>query len=476
MMPGRLDGSDVMSRWGVRWAAVVVGLGVVCGTAAGAGRSPNVVLIVADDLGWGDVGFNGRTEWKTPELDRLAAGGTALGRFYAASPVCAPSRASLLTGKATIHCRVGRNEEDLPAEETTIAEAMRGRGYATALFGKWHHGRPRKPGDAYVHPMDQGFGEFFGFTDAVHAWEKFPTVLWDGRDRVPASGYADDRFTDRAVDFIGRHRERPFFLYVAYTAPHFTIEAPADEVERHRGHFAEADGGRPLNATYAAMVTRLDRNVGRVLKAVDDAGLAGETLVVFTSDNGATFEAGNQGTSLAHDSNRPLRGQKRTLWEGGIRVPAAVRWPGHVPAGRVVREPMQTIDLMPTLLAAVGGRPDPAWRVDGVDRLASWTGGGPASPSSAAERTLFWEWRGEGADQVAAMRGNLKLIVNRGGAPELYDVVADPAERRDVAAAFPEVVERLQEELEAWLATEVMEDRGTGDVNQKSTSPKGSLR
>jgi arylsulfatase A-like enzyme len=222
------------------------------------------------------------------------------------------------------------------------------------------------------------------------------------------------------------------------------------------------------------MVTRLDRNVGRVLRAIDDAGLAGETLVVFTSDNGATFEAGNQGTSLALDSNRPLRGHKRTLWEGGIRVPAAARWPGHIPAGRVAREPMQTIDLLPTLLAAAGSRPDPAWRVDGVDRLAAWIGSS-ATPASTSERTLFWEWRGEGADQAAAMRGNLKLIVNRGGAPELYDVVADPAERRDVAAAFPEVVERLQEELEAWLATEVTEDRGTGETHPKPTSPKGSL-
>jgi arylsulfatase A-like enzyme len=440
------------------------------GSAAGADRSPNIVLIVADDLGWGDVGFNGRSEWATPNLDRLAAGGTILSRFYAASPVCAPSRAALLTGKATIHCGVGRNEEDLPAGETTIAEALRAHGYATAMFGKWHHGRPRRPAGSYVHPLDQGFDEFFGFTDAIHAWEKFPTVVWDGRSRVPASGYADDRFADRAVEFVAGHRDRPFFLYLAFTAPHFTIEAPGDELARHRGRFPEADPARPLNAAYAAMITRLDRNVGRVLKAIDEAGLAGETLVVFTSDNGATFEAGNQGASLALDSNRPLRGQKRTLWEGGIRVPAVVRWPGRIPAGRVAREPAQMIDLMPTLLAAAGAAPDPAWRVDGLDLLAAWSG-----RSAPHVRTLFWEWRGEGSDQLAAMRGDLKLIINRRGTPELYDVAGDPAERRDVAAAHPDLVERLQEELEAWLATEVTDERGA-DAQHISTSVREPIR
>ena len=458
-----------MTRWGFPWVAMLLGVGVG-GPAEAAGRPPNIVLIVADDLGWGDVGFNGRTEWATPNLDRLAASGTVFARFYAASPVCAPSRATLLTGKATIHCGVGRNEADLPAEETTIAEALRRHGYATALFGKWHHGRPRIPGSSYVHPLDQGFDEFFGFTDATHAWEKFPTVLWDGRRRVPAAGYADDRFSDRAVDFIVRHRDRPFFLYLPYTAPHFAIDAPADELEHHRGRFPETDPARPLNAAYAAMVTRLDRNVGRVLKAIDDAGLAGDTLVVFTSDNGATFEVGNQGTSLALDSNRPLRGQKRTLWEGGIRVPAIARWPGRIPAERVSRLPIQMTDLMPTLLAAAGARPDPAWRVDGTNLLAAWSG-----RAELPERTLFWEWCAEGADQLAAMRGNLKLLVNRGGTPELYDIDDDPAERRDVAAAHPEIVERLQEELEAWLATEITDDRGDG-VRHPKPPTRGPVR
>ena len=419
-------------------------------SARAADPPPNIVLIYADDLGWGDVGFNGRTSWSTPNLDRLARQGATFRRFYTAAVVCAPSRGAMLTGKATIHCGVSRNDDDLPAEQVTIAEALRARGYATALFGKWHHGKPRTEGGSYVHPMDQGFDEFFGFTDAVHAWEKFPRTLWDGRRQVPVTGHADDRFTDRAVDFLRRHRAGPFFLYLPYISAHFRIEAPADEVARHRGKFPEADPARPLNATYAAMVTRFDRNVGRVLAALDELGLAGGTLVVLASDHGATFESGNKGTSVFHDSNAPFRGQKRTLWEGGIRVPACARWPGHIPAGAASDAVMLTTDLLPTFLAAAGAAPDPAWHVDGIDLLPAWTG-----EAAVPERTVCWEWRSEGVHQLAAMRGALKLVVTEQGKPELFDVVADPAERRNLAALRPEDVRRLREALKSWLATEV---------------------
>ncbi len=416
--------------------------------SAAPGRSPNVVLIYADDLGWGDVGFNGRKEWATPNLDRLGGSGTIFRRFYTAAVVCAPSRAAMLTGKATIHCGVSKNNDDLPAREVTLAEALRARGYATALYGKWHRGAA-KGGVGPVHPMDQGFDEFFGFTDAQHAWEQFPSELWDGRVSKPVTGYANDLFTDRAVDFLRRRRDAPFFLYLPYIATHFHIEAPADEVELHRGHFAEADPARPLNATYAAMVTRLDRNVGRVLAALDDLKLADDTIVVFTSDHGATFESGNLGTSNALDSNRPFRGQKRTVWEGGVRVPGVVRWPGHVPAGVVSGEVIQMTDLFPTLLAAAGAAPDPAWKVDGTDVLPAWLGRG-----HVPERALFWEWRSEGVNQVAAMRGRFKLVVVNDGPGELFDVEADPAERRNVAAEHPELARKLRGELKAWLATE----------------------
>ena len=412
------------------------------------GKGPNIVLIYADDLGWGDVGFNGRKEWATPHLDRLAAQGTIFRRFYTAAVVCAPSRAAMLTGKSTIHDGVSRNNDDLPSKEVTIAEALKARGYSTALFGKWHRGAARN-GIGPIHPMDQGFDEFFGFTDAKHAWEQFPDELHDGRELKPVSGYANDLFTDRAVDYLRRHKDGPFFLYLPYIATHFYIEAPADEIELHKKTFPDDDPTKPLNATYAAMVTRLDRNIGRVLAALDDLKLADNTIVIFTSDHGATFESGNQGTSNALDSNRPFRGQKRTLWEGGVRVPGIVRWPGHVPSGVVSDEVIQMTDLFPTLLAAAGSRAEPSWKVDGVNVLPAWLGQG-----RVPDRTLFWEWRSEGSNQIAAMRGKHKLVIVNDGSPELFDVEADPGERRNIIAEHDEIAARLRADLKAWLATE----------------------
>ena len=364
----------------------------------------------------------------------------------------------MLTGKSTIHCGVSKNNEDLPASETTIAEALRSRGYSTALFGKWHHGIPKVKGADYVHPMDQGFDEFFGFTDATHAWEKFPTTLWKGRERVPVTGHADDLFADRGIDFIERHKAGPFFLYLPFINAHFNIEAPADEVARHQGKFAEAEPNQPLNATYAAMVTRLDRNVGRVVDAIDRLGLADDTLIVFASDHGATFESGNQGTSDFHDSNAPLRGGKRTLWEGGIRVPACARWTNHVPAGRVSENLTSTLDLFPTFLAASNhGMPVTEYRGDGLNQFTDWTTDPtlPNAPPAPAARTLFWEWRSEGSNQLAAMKGDFKLVTTSGGRPELFDVKKDPAERRNIAAREPMQVQLLSQELKAWLATEI---------------------
>jgi arylsulfatase A len=435
-------------RASLRWLGVVISMGMGIASGAEAQRPPSIIMIVADDLGWGDVGFNGRTEWSTPNLDRLARQGTTFRRMYTAAVVCAPSRAAFLTGKYTIHSGVRRNEDDLPAEETTIAEALRPKGYATALFGKWHHGKSREAKKGYVHPQDQGFDEFFGYTDAVDAWEKFPAMLWEGRQRVPASGYFDDLITDRAVEFLGRHKDAPFFLYLAPIATHFSIAAPADEVERHRGKLPEADPAQPLNATYAAMVTRLDRNVGRLIETLERLKLSGDTLVVFTSDHGATFESGNQGTSAALDSNRPFRGQKRTVWEGGIRVPGLAYWPGRIPAGVVSEDVMHLTDLLPTFVAAAGGEKQSSWHVDGVNQLDVWMG-----KTRCAGRRLFWEWESEGSRQLAAMEGRFKLVVIEGGKPELYDVVGDPAERRDLSAQYPELTKELRNQLNAWLAT-----------------------
>ena len=419
------------------------------GAVFAADVAPNVVLIVADDMGWSDVGFNGRREWKTPNLDRLARQGTVFRRWYTAGVTCAPSRAALMTGKYPIHCGVSANNQDLPATEVTVAEALKARGYATGLFGKWHHGKPRPGATTYVHPMDHGFDEFFGFTNATAAHQHYPKTLWFGREERRVDGYANVLFTDHAVDFLKSNRDRPFFCYAAYTLSHFRIEAPPEDVAPFRGKFKEKDPGQPVNATYAAMVTRLDKEIGRLLQALDDLGLAENTVVVFTSDHGATFEAGNKGASAFHRSNGPFRGQKRTLWEGGIRVPAAVRWPGQVPAGSASDEIIHMADVLPTLLAAAGAAPEPVWMVDGRDVLEVLRG-----RARSPARTLFWEWRAEGYNQLAAMRGDLKLVITGNTSPELYDVVADPGEMRSVHAEYPKLSKELQDELKTWLATE----------------------
>ena len=435
--------------------AVLCAVGLACIVRPAQAQKPNILLIYADDLGFHDVGFNGRKEWKTPNLDRLAKQGTAFRRWYTAGVVCAPSRAALMTGKYGIHNGVSANNQDLPRTQVTIAQALKEQGYATGLFGKWHHGVTRPGEKDYVHPMDRGFDEFFGFTDAVHAWQKFPKELWFGREMKPVSGYCDTMFADHAIDFIQRHRDGPFFIYLAFTAPHFNIEAPVSEVAARRRDVGRAYPDKPLAPVYAALVTQMDKEVGRVMRMLDDLGLTKNTLVVFSSDHGATFEQGNQGSSAFLDSNFPFRGQKRTLWEGGVRVPSLVRWPGRVPAGVVSSEVMHMTDVFPTLLAAAGGSPKQEWRVDGRNALDIWQGGAAPTP----ERTLFWEWRAEGGNQLAALRGNLKLVISGNTLPEMFDVERDPAERRNRIAEFPDLAKELRASLTAWLATETDESK-----------------
>ncbi len=411
-------------------------------------RKPNLLMILVDDMGWADPGFNGRKEWTTPNLDRLAHEGTVFDRWYTSMPLCAPSRACLLTGKYTIHNGVRNNATDIPKSETTIAEAVKPLGYTTALIGKWHRGK--LPDGSFTHPLDQGFDSTFGYLDARHAWEHFPKQLWRGRESVPVQGYSSDILSDEAARFIRGHRADPFFLYLAFIEPHFLIEAPAEDVGKFRSRFREKDPAEPYNARYAAMIHRLDAGIGRVLDSLDETGLARDTLIVFSSDNGATFEAGNKGASNYHDSNHPFRGQKRSLEEGGLRMPAVVRWPGRVPSGRRSPEITHMTDVMPSMLAAAGGKPDPAWKVDGRNMLDVWSG-----KAKAPERTLFWEWQTEGGTMLAAMRGDYKYL-DIGGNKFLYNVRTDPGERRSLIGEYPEIMKQLETETTAWLATAVV--------------------
>ncbi len=436
----------------MRWMLSLL-IASICGVPVVATeRRPNLIFLYADDLGWGDVGFNGRTDWKTPNLDRLGAQGTVFKRWYTAAPLCAPSRAALMTGKYGIHNGVTANNDELPPDTVTLAQALQKRGYKTALFGKWHHGRPRPGMKEYLNPLDRGFDEFMGFTDAGHAWEQYPKELWFGREKKPVNGYSNTMFTDRAVDFIRRQKDKPFFLYVPYIATHFHIQAPPEDVKEHLGKFKEKDAKNPVNATYAAMVTRLDKEIGRILKTLEELNLTGDTMIVFSSDHGATFESGNKGASAYHDSNRPFRGQKRTLWEGGIRVPGLVRWPSHVPSGKISQDIVHMTDVYPTFLAAAGVKLEASCKVDGINQLPVWEG-----KEKAPDRTLFWEWRTEGSRQLAAMRGNLKMVITADNGPELFDLAADPGERRSVIAEHPETAKQMRKELNDWLKTETDE-------------------
>ena len=418
--------------------------------AIAAPKPPNIVFIFADDLGYADVSFNGRREWSTSNLHRLSQEGTVFRRWYTAGVVCAPSRAALMTGRYGIHNGVTGNASlDLPAEEITIAEALKARGYATGLFGKWHHGAPRPGKESWTHPMDQGFDEFYGYCDAVKAWQKFPKEMYEGREVRPCEGYADTLFTNRALDFIQRHKSEPFFLYLPYIASHGVIEAPQEDIALFKGKFREKDPEKPINATYAAMVYRLDQEIGRVLQLLEKLELSRNTIVVFTSDHGATFERMEQGSTNYFDSNRPFRGQKRTLWEGGLRVPAVVRWPGKVPAKKDSYEIVQNIDVFPTLLTIAGGDPAEYKNLDGQNVVDVLRG-----ESKSPDRTLFWEWREGGDTQFAAMKGDLKMVITGNNQPEIFNLAQDPQERRTLHAEFPGELKAMKEGLDNWLATE----------------------
>lgn len=406
-------------------------------------RKPNLVILYADDMGYNDVSFNGRKEWSTPNLDRIASQGTIFDRWYTAYPLCCPSRAALLTGRYGIHTTVRNNQTDIPAGETTIAEALKPQGYRSALIGKWHKGSP-----PVTHPLDQGFDETFGYGDAREAWEHFPKKLWRGRQQETVSGFSSDILAGEAQKFISTNKANPFFLYVPFIEPHFWIESPEENLKKYRGKFPEKDPSKPVNAHYAAMIERLDAAIGRIVKTIDDAGLGSNTLIMFSSDNGATFEDRTYGAPAFHDSNRPFRGQKRSLEEGGIRMPSFVRWTGHVPSGKRSDAVVHMTDVMPSFLGAAGVTPIAAWGVDGANMLDVWMG-----KAKAPDRTVFWEFNVEGWNMYAAMRGDWKYLQMGEVNKWLYNVKDDPGERRTRAQEYPEIFKGLQADLQTWLKT-----------------------
>ncbi len=444
---------------------------------------PNIVLIVADDMGYGDFGcFNGGLS-QTPVLDALAAQGVCLTQHYSASPVCAPARAGLLTGRyphrtGALDTLEMRGLDRLALRERTIADLLRAAGYATGLAGKWHNGAL----DARYHPNQRGFDEFAGFSGG---WSPYVDYRLDRNGAITKSDgrYMTDALTDEAVAFIERHRSGPFFLTLAYSAPHYPFHALEDDLApfRDSGAFTSA-----VSHIYG-MIRRMDRGVGRVLDALARWSLGEQTIVLFTSDNGPQFTGAGENDSRRF--NRGFAGAKLLVYEGGIRVPMIVRWPAALPGARQIDEMVHFTDWLPTLLAAAGVAPPVDARLDGVDVLPLLRGEAGAMPARR-----FWQWNRytPAGECNAAMRdGRWKLVLpaidellrvspadlqidvlsklqpdqhttlSRGPeperayatapAPQLFDIAADPAESRDLAATEPVRVRRMQAELAAWF-------------------------
>ncbi len=430
--------------------------------AAGAARRPNVVLVLADDLGWTDLGCQGSKYYETPNLDRLAAQGMRFTAGYTCGPNCQPTRAALMSGQygpRTGVYTVGSidrfnwrsrplrpvdNVQQLPHETVTVAGALKKAGYATAMFGKWHLGQAGP-----LHPARRGFDEAIVSMGRHFDFATSPKVDY------PKGTYLSDFLTDRAVDFIRRNRDRPFFLFLAHFAVHSPHEAKKELVEKFKKRPA-AGGHR--DATYAAMIASLDESVGRVAAALDELKLADDTLFIFSRDNGGVggyARAGIRGGGAATD-NAPLRGGKGMLYEGGIRVPFLFRWPGTIEAGTRCDEPVCSVDLFPTLLEVAGAKPPAGQPLDGVSCLPLLSG----AKGRLDRDAVYWHfpvYLGAGRDDWrttpagAARAGDWKLLeFFETGRLELYNLADDIGETKDLAKSNPEKVKELHGKLRAW--------------------------
>lgn len=441
-------------------------------------RPPNIVLIVADDLGYGELGCYGQKWIRTPRIDALAEEGVRLTQFYAGAPVCAPSRCVLMTGKHSGHAYVRNNgdpspdeyadarqqygwefpgQTPLPAEEVTLAEALAERGYVAAAIGKWGLGHFGTPGD----PNRQGFDLFYGYNCQRHAHNHYPRFLWRNGQKEPLAGndrtlngavYSQDKFTEVALEFVRQNKDRPFLLYLPVAIPHLSIQAPdssvasyrkeiPEEQYQHRGYLQHPTP----RAGYAGMVTHFDRDVGKVVDEIERLGLTEETLFLVTSDNGPTYDRLGGSDSVFFDSTGGLRGYKGSVYEGGIRVPLVARWRGRIPAGQVDALPAAFWDLLPTCCAAAGCAA-PAG-IDGVNLLSGWTG----DAQRATHAYLLWEFPAYGGQQALRV-GDDKLVrrdIRQGNRSfELYNLVDDPGETSDLAAEQPDRVRRMEQLLE----------------------------
>jgi arylsulfatase A-like enzyme len=407
-------------------------------------RTPNVIFILADDLGYGDLSSYGQKKFSTPNIDRLAAEGMRFTQFYAGSTVCAPSRCALMTGLHTGHCRVRGNAPGggvpLLPEDVTVAEVLKQAGYRTAAYGKWGLGLADTSGA----PTRQGFDEWFGYLDQTHAHFYYTDHLWKNLDKVAVdkSQYTHDLFARSALRFVESSKDKPFFLYLAFTIPHASLQVPEDSLARYRGKYPETPfpeqhyTAQPTpNAAVAAMIDRMDSDVGRLMELLKTLGIDRNTVVFFSSDNGPHKEGGRDPEFF--QSSGPLRGIKRDLYEGGIRVPMIVRWPAKIKPGSVSDFAGAFWDFLPTA-AEISGRQSPK-KLDGISILPVLLG-----KTRKPHPHLYWEFHEKGFHQAIRM-GNWKAVRHGPGKPlELYDLVKDLAERNDVADRHPDVVAKME--------------------------------
>ncbi len=417
---------------------------VCCGRVLAAQR-PNIVVLFSDDAGYADFGFQpeARKDMQrlTPHIDSIARRGVRLSAAYMSGAVCSPSRAGLMTGR--YQQRFGHDNNippgymktGLPLSEVFGAKRLRSAGYTTGLVGKWHLGYP-----AAFHPNKRGFDWFFGCLQGARSYfpytgEPHPhRVLQENGRPTKETGYVTDRLGDAACRFIGEHREEPFYLFVSFTAPHGPLHAKPAHLKKL--------AGIPMGKRrrYAGLVVSLDENVGKILECLKSHKLEGRTLVVFTNDNGGQTQTGA--------NNQPLRGRKGQLWEGGVRVPCAMRWPGRIEAGSVIDDPVSSLDFLPTFLAIAGVTPKSDWKLDGVNLLPRLTG----QADSLSERDLYW--RGGGSKGPIAVRsGPWKMVHNRqimGGKPSLFRLDRDLGETTDLATEHPERLGEMLKRASVW--------------------------